>query len=256
VPGSTALIVYSNAAFLVDRQGNFYIYNSPTVLSAPMGSKFQMPDNQDVHPPGKEDHGPFYYFDGFTGSGEVVGAAKIAQFLTTHGEPFEIKRSHIVSIGDVAESNAIFLGGGFMDQLVNKIPTAQELVLEPAPPGDFPTGSQIRDKNPPPGHPATYRMQLDPATSAIRVDYGLISLLPGISSGRRVLVLAGLTTLGTEAAAEFVVSEPQMALLEQKWAAAPAKSRSPYFQALLEVEVRDGVPLGVKCLLVRELNNR
>ena len=98
-------------------------------------------------------------------------------------------------------------------------------------------------------------MQLDPVTGAIQADYGLISLLPGVSGEHNVLVLAGLTTLGTQAAADFVTSERYMTLLERMRAAAsPLKSRSPYFQALLEVEVRDGVPLDVKCLLVRDLN--
>jgi hypothetical protein len=255
LPSSMPLIVYANPTFLIDKQGNFYRYDSPTFLSMPMGSRIPAQDNQEVHPARKEDSGPFYYFDAFAGSGEVVAAARIAQFFTAHGETFLIKRSHIVSYGDIKDNNVIFLGSGKMDQLIQKLPVAQELVFEPPPPDQYPIGTHIRDMAPPPGRQATYGLQLDPVTGAIQDDYALISLLPGVSGEHSVLVLAGLTTLGTQAAAEFVVSERQMVILERMWASATlTKTRPLFFQALLEVEVRDGVPLDVKCLFVRDLN--
>jgi hypothetical protein len=84
----------------------------------------------------------------------------------------------------------------------------------------------------------------------------LICLLPGVSEGRYVLCLAGITTLGTQAAADFVTSERYMRLWERMpEVAAVMQSRSRFLQALLEVQVRDGVPLDVKCLFVRELKN-
>jgi hypothetical protein len=221
----------------------------------PMGTSVPTLDNQEVHPAREEETGPFYYFDAWSGSGEVVAAARIAQFLTAHGEPFLIRRSRIVSYEDIKDYNVIFLGSGKMDQLVKKLPISQELIFEPSPPDQYPMGSYVQDLNPPPGHPATYRLRLDPSTGAIQVEYGLISLLPGVSAGHHVLVLAGVTTLGTQAAGDFVTSERYMALLERMPAVATAmKSRSRFLQALLEVEVRDGVPLDVRCLLVRDLN--
>lgn len=252
---SPPLIVYSNPAFLVSKRGNFYRYDTPSILSMPMGTSVPTLDNQEVHPAREEETGPFYYFDAWSGSGEVVAAARIAQFLTAHGEPFLIRRSRIVSYEDIKDYNVIFLGSGKMDQLVKKLPISQELIFEPSPPDQYPMGSYVQDLNPPPGHPATYRLRLDPSTGAIQVEYGLISLLPGVSAGHHVLVLAGVTTLGTQAAGDFVTSERYMALLERMPAVATAmKSRSRFLQALLEVEVRDGVPLDVRCLLVRDLN--
>jgi hypothetical protein len=253
--GSAPLIVYSNTAFFVSKDGDYYHYDSPTILSMAMGSKVSSLENQEVQPAGKGVSGPFYYFDAFTGSGEVVAAARIAQFLTARGEPFLIKRSRIISYGDINDNNVIFLGSPKENQLLKKLPIAQELVFEPPPSDQYPIGSYIRDLNPPSGHQATYGMQLDPVTGAIQAEYGLISLLPGVSGEHDVLVLAGITTLGTQAAAEFVTSERYMAILERMWPRASSTKTHPhYFQALLEVEVRDGVPLDVKCLLVRDLN--
>lgn len=253
---SPPLIVYSNPAFLITKQGDLFRYDPPSILSMPMGSSVPTLGGRGSYPACNEETGPFRYFDSYSGAGEVVASAGIAQFLTAHGEPFLIKRSRIVSYEDIKHNNVIFLGSAMEDSILKKLPITQELVIERLPPDQYPLGSRIRDMNPPPGHPAFYGLQLEPSTGAIQVDYGLTSLVPGVSAGHDVLVLAGITTLGTQAAADFVISERNMALLERMRAAAtPLKSRSPFFQALLEVQVRDGVPLGVKCLLVRDLNN-
>jgi len=252
---SPPLIVFGNPAFLMSKQGDLYRYDSSTILFMPMGSRVSTLDNRGVYPAREEASGPFYYFDAYTGTGEVVAAAKIARFLTARGKRFLIKRSGLASYDDIKNNNVIFLGSDKQDQILKKLPIAQELVFEPPPPDQYTMGSCIRDMNPPPGHPATYGLQLDPSTGAIQVDYGLISLLPGVSAGQHVLVLAGLTTLATQAAGDFVTSERDMALWERMPAVVTAmKSRPAFFQALLEVKVRDGVPLGVKCLLVRDLN--
>ncbi|HUZ45141.1 MAG TPA: hypothetical protein VMW54_00750 [Terriglobia bacterium] len=253
--GSPPLIVFGNPAFLMSKQGNLYRYDLPTILFMPMGSRVSTPDDRGFYPAGKEESGPFYYFDAYTGTGEVVAAAGLARFLTARGEPFLIKRSGLTSYDDIKNNNVIFLGSDKQDQILKNLPVVQELVFELPPPDQYTMGSYIRDMNPPPGYPATYGLQLNPSTGAIQVDYGLISLLPGVSAGHHVLVLAGITTLATQAAGDFVTSQRDMALLEQMPAVATAmKSRSASFQALLEVKVRDGVPLDATCLLVRDLN--
>jgi hypothetical protein len=254
-PNSRLLIVYSNAAFLVSTHGNFYLYDPPTILSMPMGSRVPTLGSQDVEGAPEQEKGPFYYFDTYTGSGEAVAAANIARFLTAHSKSFIIKRSRIVSYEDIKDQNVIFLGGTGQDLILRNLPLPQQLVFVSAPKDQIPMGSYIQDLNPPPGHAATYRLQMDPSTGAIQVEYGLIGLLPGVAAGRYVLVLAGITTLGTQAAADFVTSERFMKILERMQAAAsPSKARSAFLQAVLEVEVRDGVPLDVKCVLVRDLN--
>jgi hypothetical protein len=249
------LIVYANPAFMVSTRGNFYLYDPPTNLSMPMGSRVQSLGNEDTQAGGTDEKGPFFYFDSYTGSGELAAAARIAQFLTSYGQTFLIKRSRIVSYEDVKNQNVIFLGGTGQNLILRNLPIPQELVFQSAPADEVPMGSSIRDLNPSPGHPASYSLQLNPTTGAIQVEYGLVDLLPGVSAGHVVLVLGGITTLGTQAAADFVTSERNLALLEQMRAAlTPSISRSAYLQAVLRVEVRDGVPLEVKCILVRDLN--
>jgi len=253
-PNSQPLIVFANPAFLVDKRGDLYRYSSPDVLSMAMGTRVPTLSNHAAPLGGKAKDGPFYYFDSYTGSGELVAASDVVRFLTLRGETFLIERSRIASDEEIMRNNVIFLGGNKEDQILRKLPFSQELVFEPPPPNEYPIGSYIEDMNPPAGHPRTYHLQLDPTTGAIQVEYALISLLPNVSMGHYVMDLGGLTTLGTQAAAKFVTSSQDMAMLEQMRVSSDgARAHSRFFQALLQINVRGGVPLDAKCILVHEL---
>jgi hypothetical protein len=250
---SPPLIVYANPAFLIGKRGHLYRLDSPSIISMPMGSRVPIQTIPGISLPREEEGRPFYYLDGYTGSGELVAAVRVCHFLTAHGKQFYLKRSRIVSFEDIKNQNVIFLGGDEEDQILSKLPLPQDVVFAPLPPSDhYQLGPRIRDLHPAPGQPETYGFGVDPSTSAIQIDYGLVSLLPNVSPNRYVLVLAGLGTLGTEAAASYATSPDTMGLLEQmRIATTGPKSR--FLQALLQVRVRDGVPLDAKCLLVRNL---
>lgn len=248
------LIVFANPALLVDKQGNMYRYNSPDILSMAMGTRVSGLTAGNALLGTSHEDGPFYYFDSFTGTGELVAATDITHFLTLHGQHYVIERSLLASDEEIMRKNVIFLGGNKEDRLLGKLPLQQELLFEPPPPNKYAMGSYIRDLDPPPGHPSTYHLQLDPKTGAIVVGYALISLLPNFSANRYVLDVGGLTTLGTQAAAKFATSKYYMTGLEQMLGPSAFRTgRTPYFQALLQISVRDGVPLKGKCILIHKL---
>lgn len=251
------LLVFANPAFLVDEQGNLYRYQSPRILSMPMGTRISNLTHEEGVTANQKIAGPFYYFDSYAGSGDLVAASKVSQFLASHGKNFLIERSRIASYEDIKGSNVIFLGGNKEDRLLENMPLAGEFAFEPPPTNQYPMGSYIRDIHPVSGHPSTYGLQVDPTTGAIQMEYALISFLPNVTVGHYVLDLGGLTTLGTQAAANFATSERDMALLKEMLSTAKGtKPGSRFFQALLQVRIRDGVPLEAKCLLVRELKQR
>jgi hypothetical protein len=252
---SPLLVVFPNPAFLVGREKNLYVFDSPGILSMPLGTRVPIQAYPTIHPGRDEARGAFYYYDAYTGAGELVAAVTIAQFLDAHGKTFSIKRSRIVSFEDIKNQNVIFLGGGEQDQILSKLPLSQDVVFAPLPPSpSYRLGPLVRDLHPAPGQPETYELGIDPSTGAIQIDYGLVTFLPNISPDHYVLVLAGLDTLGTEAAASYVTSAQTMARLEQMRTATKGP-KSRFIQALLQVRVRDGVPLDSRCLLVRDLNN-
>jgi hypothetical protein len=70
----------------------------------------------------------------------------------------------------------------------------------------------------------------------ISEDFAIVALLPGVSDGRSALLLAGCTTIGTGAAAEFASSPAGAADLKRR------AGGSRYFEALLHMRVHKGVP--------------
>lgn len=249
------LIVYSNALFLMSEEGDLYRYYNDTSHSFAMGAQVPSVIGLERRGPIPNRVGPLYYFDSYTGTGEVIAMGRIAELLSRSGKNFLVKRSRIASYDDVRNRNVIFLGTSLEDSILGKLPVESDLVFEE------PTGHQfvgrllIRDRHPGTGMPPTYQFQRDERTKALQAEYALISLLPGVTPNQYILVLAGLSTLGTQAAAEFATSDKTMPALDQmRSTVSDNTARSPYFQALLEIQIRDGIAVKTNCLLVRELH--
>jgi hypothetical protein len=81
------------------------------------------------------------------------------------------------------------------------------------------------------------------------MDYAVIALMPGVQSGKRTLIFSGLTTLGTQAAVEYVCRKENVAEL-MKAISSPSGETKP-FEALLAVTLEGGVPLQSKLISVR-----
>jgi hypothetical protein len=249
------LIVYSNALFLMSEEGDLYRYYNDTSHSFAMGAEVPSVVGLERRGPIPNRVGPLYYFDSYTGTGEVIAMGRIAELLSRSGQNFLVKRSRIASYDDVRNRNVIFLGTSLEDSILGKLPVESDLVFEE------PTGHQfvgrllIRDRHPGTGMPSTYQFQRDERTKALQAEYALISLLPGVTPNQYVLVLAGLSTLGTQAATEFATSDKTMLALDQmRSTVSDNTARSPYFQALLQIQIRDGIAVKTNCLLVRELH--
>jgi hypothetical protein len=249
------LIVFSNALFLMSEQGDLYRYYAETNHSLSMGA--QVPSLAGLERRGTvpDRIGPLYYSDSYTGIGEVVGAGKIVELLARSGQDYMIKRSRITSYEDIRNHNVIFLGASLEDSILRKLPVESDLVFEEPMGNEFVGKLSIRDRHPAPGKPAIYEFHRDEKTKALQSEYALISLLPGVMPNQHILILAGLSTLGTQAAAEFAASEASMLTLEKVWANAGGGAPLPlYFQGLLEVQIRDGIAVKTNCLLVRDLH--
>jgi hypothetical protein len=252
--GKPPLIVYSNALFLMSEQGDLYRYYAQTSHSLSMGA--QVPSLAGLERRGSVPKGvwPLYYFDSYTGIGEVVAGGKIAQLLARSGQEFLIKRSRITSYEDIRNHNVIFLGASLEDSILGKLPVESDLVFEEPMGREFVGKLAIRDRYPEPGKPAIYEFQRDEKTKVLQSEYALISLVPGVMPDQQILILAGLSTLGTQAAAEFAASEASMLTLEK--VAGGGAPLPLYFQALLEVQIRDGIAVKTDCLLVRDLQRK
>jgi hypothetical protein len=251
-PSAPPLIVYSNAMFLTDDYGDVYRVFLSSAHSLPSGAKVPSLSGLENISPVLPRTANLRYFDLYTGTGEVVAAVKIARLLGAEKQDVSVERSGLVSYDNIRGGNVIFLGSSAEDAVLEKLPIDAEMVFDL-------TGEDavIRDRASAAGQPPSYGLGRDPKTGEYQTDYALISLLPSVDPGRYVLVLAGITTLGTQAAAEFATSPAQMATLENMRGGSHGPAgRSPYFQSLLEVQIRNGAIARISCLLVRELRHK
>lgn len=250
------LIIYSNAFFLMDKQGDLYRYFVSGVQPLPLGAKALSTAGLERTGPMPRGVGPLYYFDAYTGTGEVVAAAKVSQLLAREHENFNIERDGIASYSDIRGSNVIFLGASLEDSVLRTLPVKADLVFKETTQPQFVGSLEILDRHPGPSHPAIYKLQRNPKTGAIQGGYALISLLPGVVPDRYIMILAGISTVGTEAAAEFATSKDSMETLSKIVNHPSSEARgTTYFQALLHVQIRDGECAKTTCLLVRRLTS-
>lgn len=86
-------------------------------------------------------------------------------------------------------------------------------------------------------------MFLASANLPILEDYAVIDLVPGMSPNRWAMVLAGTTTIGTQAAVEFVCRADNLSALVARAGKSPGGGIQP-FEAVIQIKVNGGVPVG------------
>jgi hypothetical protein len=179
--------------------------------------------------------------DAFTGVGEVMGAVELTRFFSAAGHPIRFRRFSIASWEDAKTTDLIFLGSA--SQAVQTLPPPQKFSIKRTSAPDQPKVTSIVNLHPEPGEPASFGTSpLEPCCRSIAVDYSLIILSKSVSPDRYALTLAGLTTIGTQAAVEFVCDPESLAGLRARLPG----SRSgpvPQFEAVTKVTIRGGAPI-------------
>ena len=102
---------------------------------------------------------------------------------------------------------------------------------------------QIIDAHPKPNESSSFHTERDPVTRALKADYGLITIEPGVVPGRNIAVLGGLDTTGTEGAILFATSRQGIEGLAKNLGASgnfAAKDEIPYFQVLVRIQLEKG----------------
>ncbi|MGH9631140.1 MAG: hypothetical protein ACRD7E_22775, partial [Bryobacteraceae bacterium] len=85
-------------------------------------------------------------------------------------------------------------------------------------------------------------------------EYALISVIPGISRSRRLVLINGLNTQATQAATEYITNEATAAELLSRLKKAAPNHRGPWhFQAIVRTEVYDKVPSRSSLVVLRVL---
>lgn len=176
--------------------------------------------------------------DHYTGVGEVMAVHELDRVFSGLKQQIHIKRGRLLTWDDAKTSDVIFIGSPSENLSLRELRGTQDFVFSRKP--DAPRKGDLMISN---LHAGESEEPIYLATDGpIVEDYALVSLTSGLNVNRRVLVLAGITTLGTQAAVEFVCRGARLEELTSR-IGPQARKRFPQFEALLRVRVSGGVPV-------------
>jgi hypothetical protein len=216
-------VVFSNAAFVGRPETGMRYYNS------------------------REDSKSIVY-DHYTGVGEVLAIHALDDAFDTLGRRILVKRGSLFTLDDVRNNNLIFVGSPSENLSLLDIPGTQEFVFQRVASGPRQGDLSIISRHPKAGEANSYLAS--PSNVPLAEDYSVIGLVPGIGSGRYVMILAGTTTFGTQGAVEFVCRQDSVEKLLRAIPDAGAGTIKP-FEALVRVKIARGVPVETELVAVR-----
>ena len=237
------LVVFSNTLFLGTAETGMKILKPLDAPGSPLGSAAlpQQIDAAEKNGQGVTEH--------YTGIGEVMGIYFLGDFFARIKHPFRVKRSLMLNWEDLKSENIIVLGSPAENLFLRDLPQKQELIFRPLTDEQGRKTFGIVNTKPRPGEENVYLARQDgPSRSQITEDYAVISLLQGLDARNRLFILAGITTLGTQAAAEYVSKPEYIKEMTTSMNTAPAgmPPRLPAaYQLLVKVKVTGGVPVHI-----------
>ncbi len=185
-----------------------------------------------------------------TGVAESIAAVNLAQMFGRFGVPVRSKESRLLNWGDLRNGNFILLGHNEANPWVDKLLHAYPFRL-----GDsLGIRRHIENTKPAAGEKPTYFKEAAATSVDPVVEYGLISMLPGVDDRHLLLLVTGLDGQASQMASEFL-SQP--ARLEQVVgrlrSAAPAHRGPWHFQFVLRAEVRERLATRADIVALRVL---
>jgi hypothetical protein len=162
--------------------------------------------------------------------GDVKAAFRLSNLLIKMGKPTELKIGNDYGWDDLRNAPAVILGA-FSNQSTMKITSALHFAFAE----DKGKSTSIREQG---GAGRAWIDEIDPHTSLVATDYGLVTRLVNSSTGQFVVVVAGITAPGSEAAGEVAGSSED---LEKALRSAQRDWSRKNVQIVVKTTVNDGV---------------
>ena len=188
--------------------------------------------------------------DHYTGVGEVLAVHNLDRVFSLLHRQLRVKRGSLFTLDDVQNNNLIFVGSPAENLTLRQIPSTKDFVFQRLTSGTRKNDLAVVNVHPQPGEPKVFLAS--PAGTPLSEDYALIGLVPGLNPVRSVMILAGTTTIGTEAAAEYVCRQDSLEELLLRLSVSEHGEMKP-FEALLRVRVAQGVPVGTEVVALRKV---
>lgn len=185
----------------------------------------------------------------YTGIGEAMGVYFLGDLFYRADHSIRVKRSLLLTWDDLKSSNIVVLGSPAENFLLRDLPLEQDFIFRIVTDEKGNKSFGVVNTRPRPGEQEIYlARQEGPSRSQISEDYAVISFLRGLDSKNRILLLAGVTTFGTQAAAEYMSKPEHLEELISRLNTSP-DSKSPvlpaFYQVLIKVKVNGGVPVQI-----------
>jgi hypothetical protein len=187
-------------------------------------------------------------FDHYTGVGEVIAVHELDRVFHLLGSEVRLKRGSLFSLDDAKNNNLIFVGSPAENLSLRDIPTNEQFVFRRLDSGPRKGDLAVSNLHPRTGEPEYFLGT--PAAAPMSEDYAVIALMHGMHPTESVLILAGITTMGTQAAVEYVCHEDSLSQLLTRLGVPPSGEVKP-FEVVLHVKVARGVPIESEIVAIR-----
>jgi hypothetical protein len=188
-------------------------------------------------------------WDHYTGVGEVLAIHELDQVFNDLQQRIRVKRGSLFSLDDANNNNLIFVGSPSENLRLSDLPSTREFVFQRLTEGARKGDLAIVNVHPHPNEPKAF--VASPSGTPLVEDYAIVALMPGLNPARSLMVLAGTTTFGTQAAVEFVSRRSSIeALLSQLSASSPGDLKP--FEAVVRIKIAQGVPVGLELAAIRK----
>ena len=187
--------------------------------------------------------------DHYTGVGEVLAVHALDGVFEKLRQQIRVKRGSLFSLDDAKNNDLIFIGSPSENLTLLELPNTQQFVFKQITSGSRMGTMEIINVHPESGEPKEFLPT--PPDETLTEDYSVIVLKRGLNPAHSVLILAGDTTIGTQAAVEYVCQQNSLEELLLRLSVSNSGELKP-FEAVLRVKVARGVPVGSELVALRK----
>jgi hypothetical protein len=187
--------------------------------------------------------------DHYTGVGEVLAVHALDGVFEKLHQQIRVKRGSLFSLDDAKNNDLIFIGSPSENLTLLELPTTQEFAFKQITSGPRTGTMEIMNFRSESGEPKEFLPS--PPDETLTEDYSVIALKRGLNPAHSVLILAGATTIGTQAAVEYVCQQDSLEQLLLRLSVSNSGELKP-FEAVIRVKVAKGVPVGSELVALRK----
>jgi len=181
---------------------------------------------------------------GVTGVGTANAAFLLGQFLGQRKRNVFPIRSDLLSMGEIAMGDVIYVGSTVGKPQIQAIPPIdQPFVLTP---------EGVKNLKPLSGEPAFLADVFSKGNQEVEESHALVSNLPGLYGNGRILYLSG-NTIASVMGAVQALTDPDLARQLVASLKTASGSLPRFYQIVLKVRAMDDTPIDISYLFHREL---